>query len=314
MFDVLGFGYAAVDDLIYVESFPPADAKTPVLRAERHCGGLTATALVAAARLGSKCMYAGVLGDDDFSAFVQDRMRQEGIDLAHAQQRAGAGPVHSFIVVDETRQTRNIFFDASRATGFDGDWPPVKVIESSRVLFVDTCGVKGMIRASRIAKAARVPIVADFERETWPDFSELLELADHLILSQTFAQRLTGSDEPAVAAKLLWNKERQLVVVTCGAGGCWYLDNRGEAAHQAAFKVKAVDTTGCGDVFHGAYASGLARGMDLPERIRFASAAAALKATQPGGQAGIPTRTAVEAFLRTAPGPRAQRPPKAKHT
>ncbi len=103
MFDVLGFGYAAVDDLIYVESFPPADAKTPVIRTERHCGGLTATALVAAARLGSTCAYAGVFGTDDLSMFARDRMRQEGIDLAHAQQRAGAGPVHSFIVVDETR-------------------------------------------------------------------------------------------------------------------------------------------------------------------------------------------------------------------
>lgn len=313
MFDVLGLGYAAVDDLIYVESFPPADAKTPVLRAERHCGGLTATALVAAARLGSRCGYAGVFGDDELSAFVQDRMRPEGIDLAHAQQRAGAGPVHSLIVVDETRQTRNIFFDASRATGVDGDWPPVKVIESSRVLFVDTCGVKAMIRAARIAKAAQIPVVADFERETWPNFSELLALADHLILSRTFAQRLTGANDASAMAKLLWTKGRQVVVVTCGAEGCWYLDATTSATHQPAFKVEAVDTTGCGDVFHGAYASALARGTDLKERIQFAAAAAALKATKPGGQAGIPTRTAVEAFLRTASGPRSQRPPKARH-
>jgi sugar/nucleoside kinase (ribokinase family) len=59
-----------------------------------------------------------------------------------------------------------------------------------------------------------------------------------------------------------------------------------------------VDTTGCGDVFHGAYASALARGLSLAERVRFAAAAAALKATRPGGQAGIPTRPEVEAFLQ----------------
>src|SRR5437879_3366083 len=100
MFDVLGFGYAAVDDLIYVEAFPPADSKTPVLRTERHCGGLTATALVAAARLGSNCAYAGALGADELSEFVIETMRREGIDLGQMQQRAGAGPVHSFIVVD----------------------------------------------------------------------------------------------------------------------------------------------------------------------------------------------------------------------
>jgi sulfofructose kinase len=58
-----------------------------------------------------------------------------------------------------------------------------------------------------------------------------------------------------------------------------------------------VDPTGCGDVFHGAYAATLAQGLDLVERIRWASAAAALKATRAGGQAGIPARTAVEEFL-----------------
>ena len=62
-------------------------------------------------------------------------------------------------------------------------------------------------------------------------------------------------------------------------------------------RVTVVDTTGCGDVFHGAYAAGLAQGLDLADAIRLASAAAALKATQRGGQAGIPTRAAVDSFL-----------------
>src|SRR5207244_3940994 len=109
MFDILGLGCIAVDELIYVEEFPVADAKTPVLRTQRQCGGLTATALVAAARLGAKCGYAGVLGADELSNFALDRLAQEGIDLTHLLRRAGAGPVHSFIVVDEKRQTRNIF-------------------------------------------------------------------------------------------------------------------------------------------------------------------------------------------------------------
>src|SRR5881396_2852148 len=114
MFDILGLGCVAVDDLIYVEAFPPPDAKTAVRRTERQCGGLTATALVAGARLGSKCAYAGVLGTDELSNFAIERMRQEGICLTELRRDAEAGPVHSFIVVDQTRQTRNIFFDARK--------------------------------------------------------------------------------------------------------------------------------------------------------------------------------------------------------
>jgi len=298
MFDILGLGCVAVDDLIFVEAFPPPDAKTAVLRAERHCGGLTATALVAGARLGSKCAYAGVLGTDDLSLFAIQRMQREGIELAHLRQRAAAGPVHSFIVVDETRQTRNIFFNASKAVGADPDWPDANIIQSSRVLFVDTFGIEGMLRAARLARATGIPIVADFERSAGAGFSELLALVDHLILSQHFAQQLSGASNPAEAVQRLWTKERQVVIVTGGAEGCWFGVAGGTVQHQPAFKVKAVDTTGCGDVFHGAYASALARGLSLPERIRFASAAAALKTTQPGGQAGIPTLAEVETFLR----------------
>ena len=297
MFDVLGLGCVAVDDLVYVEAFPLADAKTPVLRTARYCGGLTGTALVAAARLGSKCAYAGVVGEDELSAFAIQRLGAEGIDLSHMLRCAGAGPVHSFIVVDEQRGTRNIFFDSSKAAGADEKSPEAALIQSARVLFVDTFGLKGMIRAAQIARTAQVPVVADFERGQGPEFRELFELVDHLILSQTFACGIASTPDPAEAAKRLWTKQRQAVVVTCGAQGCWYFDETIGLKHQPAFKVKAVDTTGCGDVFHGAYAAMLAREMSLPERIHFASAAAALKATQPGGQSGIPSRPAVESFL-----------------
>ena len=128
--------------------------------------------------------------------------------------------------------------------------------------------------------------------------AQLLDLADHLIVSHSFAQQLTNSADPVEAAKSLWSEGRAAVVITCGAEGAWFLTEGEKVQHQPAFKVKVVDTTGCGDVFHGVYAAMLARGANPAERIRFASAAAALKATQPGGQAGIPTRSAVELFLQ----------------
>src|ERR1043165_5224 len=91
-FDVLGLGCAAVDDILYVEQYPRADAKVRVLRRERHCGGLTATALVAAARLGAKCAFAGTLGFDEGSEFVLETMWRESIDVRHAVRRKDAGP------------------------------------------------------------------------------------------------------------------------------------------------------------------------------------------------------------------------------
>ena len=89
-----------------------------------------------------------------------------------------------------------------------------------------------------------------------------------------------------------------MVAVTCGDDGVWYRASGDEqVAFLPAFRVEVVDSTGCGDVFHGAYALGLAGGMDVPERMRFAAATAAMKATKPGGQAGIPDWESVVAFL-----------------
>ncbi len=300
--DVLGLGAVAVDDLIYVESYPPADAKTAVLRTDRQCGGLSATALVAAARLGARAAYAGQLGSDELSRFVIDRMTAENVSLSQLRRVDGARPLHSFIVVDSQRQTRNIFCDHNGALGAAEDWPPNKIVQSARVLFVDHFGVPGMIRAARLARAAGRPVVGDLERESEPRFSELLELVDHLIVSEPFAKEFTGKESAAESVLALWNSDRALVAVTCGAEGCWFCSREApQPIHQPAFRVSVVDTTGCGDVFHGAYAAALAWGMEARARIRFATAAAGLKATQRGGQLGIPRKPDVEKFLAAHP-------------
>lgn len=300
-FDVLGLGCVAVDEFLYVKSWPPQDAKTPVLRRDRQCGGLTATALVAATRLGVRCAYAGVLGTDEQSRFVIEALRREGVNTRHLAIRAGVRPVVSSIIVDESAGTRNIFYGTDGVAGAGPNHPPAHVIRSSRVLLVDRFGMAGMIRAARVARAAGVAVVADLESSDVPGFDRLFRLVDHLVVSQEFALALTGLRHPASAvAQWMSQKTLQAVVVTCGARGAWFQERGWRLpTFCPAFPVKVVDTTGCGDVFHGAYAAGLARGLPLAERVRLASASAAIKATQPGGQAGIPTWTGVNAFLRS---------------
>lgn len=298
-FDILGLGAVAVDELIYVDSYPAADQKAHVLRTERQCGGLTATALVAASRFGAKCAYAGVLGEDGLSRFAIERMRENGIIFDHLLPRPGTRPVHSYIIIDQARGTRNIFADARNAIGADPNWPSEEIIRAAKVLFVDHFGLPGMLRAARIAKEAGIPIVSDLERNSGPEFQELLALIDHLVMSIGFARELTRAQEPTEIVNRLWTKQRKTVVITAGERGCW-LKTGGpgdEIHHQPAFKVDVVDTTGCGDAFHGVYAAALAEGLPASRRILLASAAAALKATQPGGQTGIPMRPALEEFV-----------------
>jgi sugar/nucleoside kinase (ribokinase family) len=296
--DILGVGSVAIDDLLTVAAYPAADTKARVLRRERQCGGMTGTALVAAARSGARCGYAGVVGTDELSDEVARQFERVGIETSWMARQPNARVIHSVIVVDQ-QQTRTIFYDLDGAIGMNPLWPPAEAIQSARALYIDHLDAEMVLRAARIARAAGVAVIADFEYVSSPQFAELLALVDHLILPADFATLLSGHSDPRAAAQALWSAGRELVAVTCGAGGAWWVGRAtpDQPQHQLAFPVHVLDTTGCGDVFHGAYAAALTRGLPAADRMRYAAAAAALKATKAGPQAGIPTRAQVEAFL-----------------
>lgn len=300
-FDVLGMGCVAIDDFLYVPEYPVADSKIRATRGERRCGGLAGGMLQAAARLGARCGYAATLGDDELSRFVIDRFRAEGISLQYLRRQSGVQPIHCTVVVDTTHQTRTIFFSLDGAQGAQSDWPPEHAITASKVLFVDQYGIDGMIRAAEIARAAGIPVVADFESNEWPGFDHLLSLVDHLIVPKAFACRLAQESEPARACMALHGgRPKTTVVVTSGSSGCWYCaDTIPGVVHHPAFPVEVLDSTGCGDAFHGAYASALAGGMALEGRVRFASIAGALKAKT----SHFATLQEVQAFLRNTSEP-----------
>jgi sugar/nucleoside kinase (ribokinase family) len=296
--DVLGLGAVAVDDLLYVDRYPEAESKIRVQRRQRQCGGQTGTALVAAARFGVRTAYAGLLGKDALSREIVTNFAREGIVTRWAPVSAGARPAHSTIVVDESAKTRTVFASVEGDLGAASVGPEASIIRASQVLLIDHHGIEGNFRAAKIARDSRRPVVADFERPAEPPFEELLEIVDHLIVSAQFAAQVTGNRDPAEAAAA-FAPGRQLAAVTCGPKGCFYCvhSEPGKVHHQPALAVEVVDTTGCGDVFHGVYAAALSQQILPRGCIRLATAAAALKAARRGGQAGIPRRDAIERFL-----------------
>ncbi len=308
--DVLGLGAVAVDDMIFLDRFPEPDAKVPILGAERRAGGLAGTALVAARRMGCTCAYAGTLGSDELSRFIMDGLAEEGISVRSVVRDQKARPFHSTILVDRGTRTRTILLDAHDVVGASEAAPPEETIRRAGALLVDHVGLRGMVRAARIARDAGVPVIADFERTGDEGFQTLLGLVDHLILPFGFARDLSGAQDGPGIVRALWAPGRAAVVVTRSEEGSWYTtaEEAGRVFHQPAFSVTGVDTNGCGDVFHGVYAAGLVWGMAAAQRMRFASAVAALKATATGGQKAIPDRAAAERFLaeRSGEAPRAQ--------
>lgn len=293
--DVIGFGAVAVDDLVVVDRYPQEDSKIRARTMHRQPGGLAGTALVAAARMGARCAYAGTLGEDDLSRFILERLSDEGIDVGSVVIEPEARPFHSIVVVGAERKTRTIIYSAEGVVGAHPELPPDDLLARCRVLLLDHAGLDGMVRLATAARRLGIPRVGDFERPEPAPFDRLMSLTNHLIVPLEYALFLTGRSTPEDAVAGLWNDERELVAVTNGEEGSWFrsIETGARVFHQNAATVDAVDTTGCGDVFHGVYAFALARRLPAAERMEMASAAAALKATRPGGQSGIPVLSEV---------------------
>jgi sulfofructose kinase len=300
-FDILGLGTIAVDDSIYVETYPPPDQKARINRTGRSLGGQVATALAAASRLGARCTYGAVLGDDDLSAAARRGLEAAGIDCRFVQHAAAGAPVHSVIIVDENTGSRNVFFDVSAVVPLPASRINETMIRSAKVLLTDQLGPDTVIRAAEYARRSGVPVVMDMEWAGAPRVEELMRLADHLLVPLDLAVAYTGlTTLDRILPELHDRCPRSCTAVTCGKDGCYYLlaSSQGDQVqHMPAPRVEAVATTGCGDVFHGAYATALANGMDIAGCLRFASAAAAVFATRPNGWQYLPAAGEVDSLL-----------------
>ncbi len=299
--DVLGIGVVAVDDLVYVRHYPEPDTKMQVEAEERHGGGLTATAMVAASRLGARAAYCAILGDDELSRFTLDELKREGVDCSPVIYRPGARPYHATIIVDQASGARTILYTTAGVEKLTAADAGEELITSCRMLFLDHHTGDVGLHVVPIAHAHGIPVIADIEGISDEATQQLLHEADYLIVGVELAREVTGESEPVAMVRALARAGRACTAVTGGACGCWYAERAGEVQAFPAFPMKAVDTTGCGDVFHGAYAAYIARGASIDEAIRVAAAAAALKATRPGGRMGIPDRQRVEQFLAGQP-------------
>jgi sulfofructose kinase len=123
-------------------------------------------------------------------------------------------------------------------------------------------------------------------------------LTDICIVARDFAEQYTRETDPRKAAELLLGAGPGLVVITGGTGGSWIYSQGGEAFHQPAYlQQKVIDTTGCGDSYHGAFLFGLLKGMSLEQTAALASAVAALNTQALGGRRGLPSLERAMAFL-----------------
>jgi sugar/nucleoside kinase (ribokinase family) len=295
--DIVGFGSVSLDEILYVDC-PLSNGKGRIVERRVDHGGNVGTALVAAAALGARAGFVGWLSSAPSYASVSRSLAEHGVDITRCSFSPTADPICATVIVGNDGERFIAYSDASAAGPKENlvsaDW------QGASVLLVDSHAASSL-DAVRLAVNSGLDVVADIEWSSGPETLQLMSLTHHLVLPWEFAVSQSGTEDPHRMLESLWSIDRRSVVVTHGIHGAYVRsDDDGTRWHVPAHAMNAVDTTGCGDWFHGAYAVALARGSAALERVRFATAAAGIAAEGRGGRGKLATRDAVERLMTQA--------------
>jgi sulfofructose kinase len=294
--DVVGVGLNAADTLIRLPRFPAFDSKLELLEAVRLPGGQVATAMVACALWGLGSRYVGKVGDDDAAALHEAEFAHAGVE-AHLVRVAGCRSQYAFILVDEPSGERTILWKRDPRLALDPADLRREWIVRARALHLDGHDTRAATQAARWAREAGIPVTADLDN-LYPGVEALVENIDYLVSSRDFPARLTG--EPDLLKSLPAIRRAygcRVAGVTLGARGALAWD--GSSFHYApGFRVKVVDTTGAGDVFHAGFVYALLAGWELDRALAFSCAAAALNSTALGARGGIRPVAEIDRLVR----------------
>jgi sulfofructose kinase len=290
--DVLCIGATSYDLVFWVNHHPDSDEKTTADAFIRCGGGPAANASVTVARMGLRSAFAGYLGSDLFGRMHLEELKKAGVDTGLVVRGEYPTPLSSVLVNPSGERSLVNYRDADSvlpAKGLDLSTIHTKVIlfdghepELSVSLLNDarSRGIKTVLDAGSLHKGT----------------SQLFDKVDYLACSERFACEVTGASSPDGAMESFVSHS-QRVVITLGKNGLIW-KAAGRKGRIPAFSVDVKDTTGAGDVFHGAFAGCLAMGREWIESLTYSSAAAALCCTKLGARTGIPADAEVQRFLK----------------
>lgn len=283
--DVVGVGINATDTIIRLPRFPAPDSKLEVVCSEIKPGGQVDNAMVACRRWGLRTRYIGKIGDDSAGKFQMSEMAREGVE-AHWIKVANSASQTSFILVDARSGERTILWKRDPRIAVVPSDLNRRWLRGCHALLVDGHDTVASARAARWARQQRTPVIADLDN-LYPGVKGLLKCVDFPVTSKEFPQRLIGERDllkslPHIHAEF----KCCLITATLGSLGAIAWNGR-QFFLSPGYKVRAVDTTGAGDIFHAGFAYGILKGWPIEVILEFSNAAAALNCMASGARGRI---------------------------
>jgi sulfofructose kinase len=298
-FDVVGVGLNATDTLILLPGFPSYGGKAPFEREILSPGGQVASAMVTCAKLGLRAKYIGTLGDDERGAVQMESLRAGGVNLDDIEIRANCANQTAYILIDQTSGERTVLWHRDPCLRIDAASLTVDKIACARLLHIDGHDTAAVSRAAEIARRHQIPVTVDVDT-IYPGFDRVLPNVDYLVASSEFPSRWTGDPDPFRALAMIQDEYgMRVAAMTLGADGSLARVD-GRFLYSPGFVVDTVDTTGAGDVFHGAFCYAVIESMPLREALEFSNAMAALNCTALGARGHIASLNEAQTFMRSA--------------
>jgi sugar/nucleoside kinase (ribokinase family) len=302
-FDLVGVGLNATDTLIKVAHFPAYGGKVPIEAEILSPGGQVASALTTAAKLGMRVKYIGTVGDDERGRIQLESLRETGINLDDVEVRENCPNQMAYIVIDESTGERTVFWSRAHCLTLHPDTITAEKIGCARMLHIDGHDTPAVEKAARIARELDIPVSVDVDT-IYPGFDRVLGFVDYLVASSEFPVHWTKESDPVRALEMIQDEYgMQVAAMTLGAHGALARiveDGPAHFVYSPGFVVDCVDTTGAGDVFHGAFCYAVLEGMPIGDTLEFSNAMAALNCTRLGARGGIGTLGDARALIERA--------------
>jgi sulfofructose kinase len=294
-FDVVGMGLNSVDFLSVVPKFPAPNSKMEMLHFSKQGGGQVATAMVALSRWSVKTKYIGKVGEDELGPFSLNSLRQEGVDVSSVTTEPSATNQFAMILVEKSTGERTILWNRDERLMYRKGELRKEEVCSGKILHLDGHDIQAALQCVRWAKEEGIPTMIDLDKIE-PLTPKLIQEIDFVITSSRFPMLYTGISDQRKALLELQKHTSGFLCATLGHEGAVALI-KGEFLYVKGFEVKALDTTGAGDVFHAGFIYGLLQNWEVAEILKFANAVAALKCRDLGGRKGIPSLEEAQRFL-----------------
>jgi len=297
--DVVGLGASTIDILTLVEHFPGQREVQQALSTVIEGGGPVATAMVAITRLGGSAAMMDSIGDDWAGGLVLRDFRNEGVGTETMEIHHGQATSISNILVSTKDGARAIMFQPGSAPEPSLSELQRTAIQSAGILHVNGRYWNACMQAVELAKRQSIRVSFDGGADRFKlEIKTLVPLTDICIVARDFAEKYTGKSELSLSAKTLLEEGPEIAVVTDGVNGSWVCTREGDSFHQPAFLFPdTIDTTGCGDSYHGAFLAGLLKGYAVEKTAAIASAVSGMNSRRLGGRSGIPSFDEVRKFL-----------------